>query len=303
MSGKSNDRAIGIFDSGLGGLTVFKAVRKLLPEENLVYFGDTARVPYGTKSKETVIAFSKEVAAYLLSKDIKLLIVACNTASSLALAEIRKISEVPVIGVIEPGVNEALAGSRPVADRASGAEQAVPAKRVLVIGTSATVNSRAYSIAIKKKDRRIFTAEKACPLLVPLAEEGWCSGSIAALAVEKYLGPQRKKHFDTVILGCTHYPLLKKTISAAFGSEVRVVDSAMAAARGAKAMLEAEGLFRHPAASFETGKFLQRRAIGRGGHAVKGRSEFIVSDAPEKFKALALKLLKIKTGNVKVKRF
>ena len=303
MSGKGNERAIGIFDSGLGGLTVFKAIRKLLPEENLIYFGDTARVPYGTKSKETVIAFSKEVAAYLLSKNIKLLVVACNTASSLALEEIRKISGVPVIGVIEPGVNETLAVLRPAADDPRKVKQTASAKRVLVIGTSATVNSRAYSLALKKRDRRVFIAEKACPLLVPLAEEGWCSGNIAALAVEKYLGPQRKKHFDTVILGCTHYPLLKKTISAALGSGVRIVDSAMAAARGAKAALEAEGLLRRPAVRFGTGCRGQSQAIWREGHAVKGKSEFTVSDAPEKFKALALKLLKIKTGDVKVKRF
>ncbi|HAH33018.1 MAG TPA: glutamate racemase [Elusimicrobia bacterium] len=286
-----NDRAIGIFDSGLGGLTVFKAVRKLLPEENLIYFGDTARVPYGTKSKETVIAFSKEVAAYLLSKDIKLLVVACNTASSLALAEIRGIADVPVIGVIEPGVNEAVGG------------RAVSAKRVLVIGTTATVNSRAYALALKKKDKRVFSVEKACPMLVPLAEEGWCSGPIAALAVEKYLGPLRRKHFDTVILGCTHYPLLKKTISAALGPGVRVVDSAMAAARSAKAELETAGLLRDPAVERTAG-----RGKGIGGasnlrQAGKGENEFVVSDAPEKFKALALKLLKIRTGQIMVKRF
>ena len=265
-----NDRPIGIFDSGLGGLTVFKAIRKLLPEENLIYFGDTARVPYGAKSKEAVIAFSKEIAAYLLSKDIKFLVVACNTASSLALKEIRRISGVPVLGVIEPGANEALEGG--------------VARRVLVIGTSATVSSRAYSLALKKKDSRVSVAEKACPLFVPLAEEGWCSGRVAAAAAEKYLGPQKKKGFDTVILGCTHYPLLKKIISAALSPGVRVVDSAMAAARSAKAELGAGGLL-------------------RAGLRPPKADEFIVSDAPDKFKALALKLLKIKAGKVEVRRF
>lgn len=284
-----NDRPIGIFDSGLGGLTVFKAIRKLLPEENLIYFGDTARVPYGTKSKEAVIAFSKEIAAYLLSKDIKLLVVACNTASSLALTEIRRISGVPVLGVIEPGAREALEGGR--------------GRRVLVIGTSATVSSHAYSLALKKKDSRVSVAEKACPLFVPLAEEGWCSGRVAAAAAEKYLGPQKKKGFDAVILGCTHYPLLKKIISAALGPGVRVVDSAMAAARSAKAELEAGGLLRDPAAGVTAGR---GKGIGKKRNrrqAGKGKSEFIVSDAPDKFKALALKLLKIKAGKVKIKRF
>ena len=276
-----NDRPIGIFDSGLGGLTVFRAVRKLLPEENLIYFGDTARVPYGTKSKEAVIAFSREITAYLLSKGIKLLIVACNTASSLALTEIRRISGVPVLGVIEPGVNEAVAGGA--------------ARRVLVIGTSATVSSRAYSLALGKKDSRVFVTEKACPLFVPLAEEGWCSGRVAAAAAEKYLGPQKRKGFDTVILGCTHYPMLKKTILAALSPGVRVVDSAMAAARSAKAELEAGGLLRA-----DRGR---RRAGASGLLPKKGRSEFVVSDAPDKFKALALKLLKIKAGKVQVKRF
>lgn len=288
MFGKYNDRPIGIFDSGLGGLTVFKAIRKLLPEENLVYFGDTARVPYGTKSKEAVIAFSKEIVAYLLSKDIKLLVVACNTASSLALMEIRRISGVPVLGVIEPGAREALDGG---------------ARRVLVIGTPATVSSRAYSLALKKKDSRVSVAEKACPLFVPLAEEGWCSGKVAAAAAEKYLGPQKKKGFDTVILGCTHYPLLKKIISAALGPGVKVVDSALAAARSAKAELEAGGLLRDSAAGVTAGS---GKGIGKERNrrqAGKGKSEFIVSDAPDKFKALALKLLKITAGKVKVRRF
>jgi len=277
MSGKRSGRAIGIFDSGLGGLTVFKSVRRLLPGENIIYFGDTARVPYGTKSEEAVISFSKEIASYLLRKNIKLLIVACNTASSVALEEVRKISGVPVLGVIEPGVKEALSLLRSKS-RARGG-------RVLVIGTSATVSSGAYSRALFKKGGRILVSEKACPLFVPLAEEGWCSGRVAAMAAEKYLGPLRKKRFDAVILGCTHYPLLKKIISAALGPGVSIVDSAMAAAVSARAELKAGGLLRNC------------------GRSEKGKTEFIVSDAPEKFRELALGLLKIKTGRVAVKRF
>ena len=210
---------------------------------------------------------------------------ACNTVSSSALAEIRLISGVPVMGVIEPGVKEALKGGA--------------ARRVLVIGTSATVSSRAYSRALRKKDRRVFVAEKACPLFVPLAEEGWCSGRVAASAAEKYLGPQKKRGFDTMILGCTHYPLLKKIISAELGRGVRIVDSALATARSAKAELETRGLMRGTKTEASAGGS-KRSGKKPGG---KGQSRFIVSDAPEKFRTLASKLLNIRAGKVVVKRF
>ena len=260
-------RPIGIFDSGLGGLTVFKELRSLLPGERLIYFGDTARVPYGTKSAEAVIAFSKEIAAYLLAKRIKLLIVACNTASSLALEEIRRVSPVPVLGVIEPGVRAALA--------------AVPrGGRILVTGTTATVNSRAYARALAAGGVKV--TQQACPLFVPLVEEGWCAKPVAALVAREYLAPFRGKKIDALILGCTHYPLLKKIIAGVMGPHTRIVDSARVAAASARRELERGGLL-------------------KGGG--KGRSEFIVSDAPERFSGLALKLLGIKTGKVAVKRF
>ncbi|MBI4351050.1 MAG: glutamate racemase [Elusimicrobia bacterium] len=265
---KNRERPIGIFDSGLGGLTVFKELRALLPGEDLVYFGDTARVPYGTKSPEAVLAFSKEITAYLLEKKIKFLIVACNTASSLALEEIRGLSPVPVLGVIEPGVEAAL--------------KAVPAGgRVLVTGTSATVNSRAYSRALAAAGPGIKVAEKACPLFVPLVEEGWCARPAAAIAAREYLAPFRGKA-DVLILGCTHYPLLKKVIARVMGPRTRIVDSALAAARAALAQLSGLGLL-NPAR--------------------RGSSEFIVSDAPARFSELAYKLLRIRTGKVAVKRF
>jgi len=266
---KNSARPIGIFDSGLGGLTVFKALRALLPSENLVYFGDTARVPYGTKSPEAVIAFSREIAAFLLKKNIKLLVVACNTASSLALEEIRKVSSVPVLGVIAPGVEAAL-------------EAAPPGGVVLVTGTSATVNSRAYSRALAATGARVKVLEKACPLFVPLVEEGWCSKPVAATVAREYLAPFRGKKVDALILGCTHYPLLKKIIARVMGPRTRIVDSARVTAASARAELE-------------------RRGLLKGGG--KGRSEFIVSDAPERFSGLALRLLGIKTGKVAVKRF
>ncbi|MGD9642534.1 MAG: glutamate racemase [Elusimicrobiales bacterium] len=259
-------RPIGIFDSGLGGLTVFKELRSLLPGERLIYFGDTARVPYGTKSAEAVIAFSKEIAAYLLEKRIKLLIVACNTASSLALEEIRRFSPVPVLGVIEPGVRAALA--------------AVPrGGRILVTGTTATVNSRAYARALAA--RGVKVTQQACPLFVPLVEEGWCSKPVAATVAREYLSGYRGKA-DALILGCTHYPLLKKIIAGVMGPRTQIVDSARAAALAAREELAARGLL-------NTGR--------------KGRSEFAVSDAPERFSALALRLLGIRTGRVTVKRF
>lgn len=267
MAGKKSP--IGIFDSGLGGLTVYKALRRLLPGENFIYFGDTARVPYGTKSRAAVVAFSKEIAGYLLARGVKFLVVACNTASSLALEEVRRLSPAPVMGVIEPGAAAALDG--------------LPrGGRVLVIGTTATVNSRAYSAAVGALRPDAKITEKACPLFVPLVEEGWCSKPVAAQVAEEYLAPYRGRGLDSVILGCTHYPLLKPTISRALGAGVRVVDSAQAAALEARRELAAAGLL-NP---------------GRA-----GRSRFVVSDAPERFAALAGRLLGIKTGKVEVKRF
>ncbi len=263
---KDTRRPIGIFDSGLGGLTVFKELRAMLPGEDIIYFGDTARVPYGTKSPEAVKAFSREIAAFLLGRKIKLLLVACNTASSLALEEIRSMSPVPVLGVIAPGAGAALG-------------EAPRGGRVLVIGTSATVASRAYSRALS--GGRVRVTEKACPLFVPLVEEGWCSKPVAAEVAREYLAPFRGKA-DVLILGCTHYPMLKKVIAGVVGPGVRIIDSARAAAQAARSELERLGLL-------------------AGGS--RGRSEFIVSDAPRRFADLALKLLGIRTGKVKVKRF
>jgi len=259
---------IGIFDSGLGGLTVFRAVRRLMPCENIIYFGDTARVPYGTKSKEAVIAFSKEITALLSGRGVKLIIVACNTASSLALAEARKISKVPVIGVIEPGARAAAA--------------ATANNRILVTGTTATISSGAYGRALKKLKPGVRVYEKACPLFVPLVEEGWCAKQLTEMVACEYLKPLKKKGFDTVILGCTHYPLLKNVISRVLGGGVNIVDSAAAAAEEAMTNLASRKLL---------------NASGRG------RIRFIASDAPGKFKTLALRLLGIKTGCVEVHRF
>ncbi|HBA61820.1 MAG TPA: glutamate racemase [Elusimicrobia bacterium] len=265
-----SERPIGIFDSGLGGLTVLKAVRALMPAERLVYFGDTARVPYGAKSKSAVVSFSREIADFLFAKKIKFLIVACNTASSLALEEIREISPVPVLGVITPGVGAAL-------------ELAPRGGKILVTGTAATVASRAYTRALQAARRDVRVTEKACPLFVPLVEEGWCSKPLAGLVAREYLAAFRGRKIDALILGCTHYPLLKKLIARVMGPRVKIVDSALATARAARLELSRRGLL-NPGRS-------------------RGECEFYVSDAPERFSSLARKLLGLKTGEVGVKRF
>jgi len=189
---------IGVFDSGLGGLTVLKAIRRVIPGENLIYFGDTAHVPYGTKSKDAVIMFSLGIAKYLISRKIKLLVVACNTASALAIEEIRRAIKIPVVGVIVPG--------------SKTAARVTVNGRVGVIGTEATIASGAYGAVLRKISGRIKVFGYACPLFVPLVEEGWWSGDIAQMAADKYLSEFRRKGADTLILGCTHYPLIKKII-------------------------------------------------------------------------------------------
>ena len=218
------NKAIGIFDSGVGGLTVFREIKRLLPEEEIIYLGDTARVPYGIRSKETVTRYSIENTEFLLSKGIKLLVVACNTASSLSLEEIKKRTSIPVIGVIEPGALAALRRTKN--------------KRIGIIGTEATVKSRAYPEAIKRLDSTVEVFSKACPLFVPLVEEGWLSGEIATLVAETYLRELKDKDIDTLILGCTHYPLLKDVIAGVMGDHVSLVDSATETARVVKDTLE-----------------------------------------------------------------
>lgn len=266
---KENNKPIGIFDSGLGGLTVFKAIRKLMPHENLIYFGDTARVPYGTKSRDTVIAFSLEIAKYLISRRIKLLVIACNTASSVALNEVRKKVKIPVVGVIHPGLDVAI--------------QLTRNRRILVIGTNATVSSHAYLKSLRKKVKNARIIEKACPLFVPLVEEGWLEKKVTRMVAHEYLNPLKKFGFDTLILGCTHYPLLKNVLKRIIGKHVAIVDSAEAVAMEVFRNLVKKGML-------NTNTNL-------------GYSRFIVSDDPLKFKKLAREILKIDVRDVEVKRF
>lgn len=221
-------KPIGIFDSGIGGLTVVKEVIRLLPFEDIVYFGDTARVPYGIKSKETIIKFSLENTLFLLQQDVKMIVVACNTSSSLALPIIRKHFKIPIIGVIMPGAKEAV--------------YATKNKKIGVIGTRATINSGAYEEEVKRLDAHVKVYSEACPLFVPLVEEGWGNDGITTSVARKYLAPFKKLGVDTLILGCTHYPLLKPKIQEIMGRGVTLIDSAQQVAVEVKQVLAQEGL-------------------------------------------------------------
>jgi len=241
-------RPIGVFDSGIGGLTVLQALVELMPCEDFIYLGDTARLPYGTKSNEVIVRYSRENTEFLLAKGIKLLVVACNTSSAVALDEIARASIVPVIGVIEPGARAAVKASR------SG--------KIGVIGTEATIASGAYTRAIQKLRPRAEIYTRACPLLVPLVEEGWTDNPIAEQTVAHYLGSLKDSGIDTLLLGCTHYPLLSGLIGRVIGRGVRLVDSATATAAAVRERLTA-----------------LRIARGEG----DGRQSFFVTETPERF--------------------
>ncbi len=215
-------RPIGVFDSGLGGLTVVKAMKKLLPNESILYFGDTARLPYGVKSKELVIQYSKQIAKFLIKKDAKMIIVACNTATAMALEELEyNFKDTPIIGVIEAGSIQASLDSKN--------------KKIGVIGTVATIKSKAYEHALKSIDKNINVFSKDCPLFVPFVEEGIVEGEAISLIVEHYLS-SFQKNIDTMILGCTHYPLLGPVIKK-YVKSIKLVDSASAVAKHADKIL------------------------------------------------------------------
>ncbi len=243
-----SERAIGVFDSGVGGLTVLKEMVRLLPGEELVYLGDTARVPYGTKSPRTVLRYALEAAAFLVEQRVKMLVVACNTASSVALAELEERFSLPVVGVIEPGARKAVAVTRN--------------RRVGVIGTEGTVASGAYARAIQTLDPAIEVFSAPCPLFVPLAEEGWAEHPVAVLTAREYLAPLMENGIDTLVLGCTHYPLLKNTLRQVLGDGVALVDSAEETSRTVEAMLN--------------GRKLPRQSS-------PGQPRFFVTDIPTRF--------------------
>jgi len=220
-------RAIGVFDSGVGGLTVLKAVMERLPGESTIYLGDTARVPYGTKSAEVVTRYSLRNAQFLLANEIKLLVVACNTASAVALTELSAALPVPVLGVIEPGAKAAAARSH------SG--------RIGVIGTPGTIRSGAYQRALVEARPGVSVVTKACPLFVPLAEEGWVAGDVPERVARDYLAEFKQQAVDTLVLGCTHYPLLRRVIADAVGQQVALIDSAEATSQAVAGLLKERG--------------------------------------------------------------
>src|SRR5262245_1097890 len=254
-----NSLPIGIFDSGVGGLTVLHAVRQRLPRENIIYLGDTARVPYGTKSRETIERYAVEDAAFLVEKGIKMIVVACNTASAMSRERLRREFNLPILSVLGPGARMAVRLTRN--------------RRIGVIATEATIESGAYEDAIREsgghQELEIFP--RACPLFVPLVEEGETDSPITYMVAEKYLAPLREQRIDTLVLGCTHYPLLKKAIAGRIGEEVSLVDSAEATAEETASLLEREGLTNQ---SEEQGSY-----------------RFYVTDAAQRFHRIAESIL------------
>ena len=265
---------IGIFDSGVGGLTVYRALHERLPAERYVYLGDTARVPYGTKSLSTVEHYAIENARFLEERGIKLLVVACNTASALALPAIRRSVGVPVVGMIGPGARAAV--------REGGASG-----RVGVIATESTVKSGAYREAIRKLAPAAEVFERACPLFVALAEEGWAETEVARMVAEEYLGELRESRPGALVLGCTHYPILRRVIQEAVGSEVRLIDSGEAAAEAVEDLIESEGLRRTATQELRD----LREAGARARFLCDDLDHFYVTDAAERFAHVAERFL------------
>ncbi|MDD2337184.1 MAG: glutamate racemase [Geobacteraceae bacterium] len=226
-------KAIGIFDSGVGGLTVLKEIIKSLPQEDTLYLGDTARVPYGTKSPETVTRYAMEITTFLVNRDIKLLIAACNTVSAVSLEALKQRFSLPIVGVIEPGARRAASVTK--------------TGKVGVIGTEGTIRSSAYTKAIKRINPEIEVITRACPLFVPLAEEGWIDNDVARLTAEIYLRGLKNDGVDTLVLGCTHYPILRETIATTMGEGVQLVDSAEETARTVAEILRNSCMIRPPA--------------------------------------------------------
>ena len=260
----SDSRPIGVFDSGIGGLTVLRALRDRLPGESFVYLGDTARVPYGTKGADTVTRFATEATLLLTDRGVKAVVVACNTASAIALERLREVTDLPIYGVIEPGVEAALRVTR---------------GRVGVIGTLATLASDRYGELLRAQREDLIIEGKACPLFVPLAEEGWVDGEVTAAVAETYLAQMRDAGVDTVILGCTHYPILKKAIGKVMGADVNLVDSALVRAEAV-----AEDLKRRDAES----------------EASEPTLELLVSDVPQRFAVLSERFLAHPVGDVEL---
>lgn len=259
------NQPIGVFDSGVGGLTVVKELLRQLPNEDIIYFGDTARVPYGTKSNSTIIKFSIENILFLLKFKVKIIVVACHTSSSIALPIVSRHFKIPILGVINPGAKEAILSTQN--------------NRIGIIGTKATISSRAYEKEIKELMPQAKVFSQSCSLFVPLVEEGWTNEKVTLAVAKKYLSFFNRTKIDTLILGCTHYPLLRKVIQEVVGSKVRLIDPAYYIAKEAKSILVTHGL--------EAGK---RKS---------GKIKFFLSDEPQKFSLLGEKFLGRKIKSVK----
>lgn len=263
------NRSIGIFDSGVGGLTVYRALHERLPNERFVYLGDTARVPYGTKSLATIERYAVENARFLAARDIKLLVVACNTASALALPAIRRAVDIDVIGVIEPGAHRAIENT---------------IRKIGVIATEATVGSQAYSAAIKNLAPNCEVVETACPLFVSLAEEGWAETPEALSIANQYLQRIVDARVDALVLGCTHYPILRNVIQNVVGAQVKLIDSGEATAEVVKQVLETENL----AAESLLTDFKQ---LSQNRSLCDDLDHFYVTDAADRFARVAERFL------------
>lgn len=255
---KKRNAPVGVFDSGVGGLTVVREIMRQIPEEPIVYFGDTARVPYGGKSKETIIRYSRQIIRFLQTQQVKAIVIACNTASALALDEVRKELDIPIIGVVYPG--------------ALVAAQVTRNGRIGVIGTEGTIHSQLYTKVIGEMHPEYQVLGKACPLFCPLVEEHWLKDSVTEEVARRYLSELKEKDIDTLILGCTHYPLLRSTIGKVMGEEVTLVNPAYETAVELRALLSREEL------SFE-------------GEEPKEKYRFFVSDDPTKFQEFANTIL------------
>ncbi|HQY21020.1 MAG TPA: glutamate racemase [Ignavibacteria bacterium] len=266
MNNKISKRSpIGVFDSGIGGLTVAGSLFEILPNENIIYLGDTARLPYGSKSKETVIKYSMEITKFLLNKNVKMIVVACNTATSFALPSLKKLTDIPVLGVIKPGCKAALSETKNF--------------RIGVIGTLGTIMSDSYKTQIHRFESNIKVFSKACSLFVQLTEDGWNDNKIAKLVAKEYLDEFKKLNIDTLILGCTHYPILKKVISEVLGKKIILIDSGEETAKEVKIILGQKHLLND-----------QKK---------KGVHKFYVTDFQNKFKDISERFLGQPIGDVK----
>lgn len=277
-----SDAPIGVFDSGVGGLTVAREIMRQIPGERIIYFGDTARVPYGSKSKDTIIGFSRQIAKFLRTKEVKAIVIACNTASAFALETLSQENDIPVIGVVKPG--------------AKVAAETTKNGKIGVIGTIGTVNSKIYNEYIRRINPEIRVFSKACPLFVPLVEEGWLYDSITVEVADRYFSELKGYGIDTLVLGCTHYPLIRHTLQKVIGEDVTLVNPAYETAVSLRKVLKEKELL------------CESQTAGKEG--VKEVSlpehEFYVSDGAERFKAFANTILPcrvITTQDINIEKY